>query len=628
MDYRREIDGLRALAILPILVFHFAPSILPLGYLGVDLFFVISGYLITRILRTELAEGRFTLGAFYIRRVRRILPATLVVLVATSVTCLALLLSPDLLNYCASVLSTLTFTANIYFWRVGGYFGTNDELKPLLHMWSLGVEEQFYLVFPIVLYVMFRYLRALRLQLFTVFVLGSMSFVTNIYLVAIGGATPAFFLLPTRAWQFAVGAFVALASTGEAADSMRTRLLSGLGFSLIIANYVMVIPGLPAATMTSIGAGILLWRTIPGGTLLYRLLAYKTSVLVGVMSFSLYLWHWPLIALLKYVSIDPPVIAIVVPCVGLTLVLSYVSWKYIEEPFRKTMSIRSVMALVVCGYGGLIVLMAIVYFNGGFESRHSAAANTLSRAVGSNYRCSMSDYRAYGGSRACLVGQAKTEDYSFALVGNSHAQMYGPAYIKALDAIGQRGLIVPLNGCLPTTDINISTSCLSLSRANFDAIVNDPHVKSVIIALSWNRTDLVNDKGEHQHDSDLSLHGKSLVRLVRDFEKSGRRAFVVGPIHIPGFDFPSVASRQIAFGVEGGRAFSVSARSFEAKHESVIRYLKSEVGDALVLPHQLLCDSKKCYFASETEAFFADSSHLSSEGALRTSPLFEAIVHK
>jgi peptidoglycan/LPS O-acetylase OafA/YrhL len=179
LNYRREIDGLRALAIVPVIVFHFFPSKFPLGYLGVDLFFVISGYLITRIMIDKHETKTFSFRDFYVRRARRILPATLSVLIVTSLFSIGLLSSTDLLRYTESLVATLSFVANIYFWRTGGYFGTNDELKPLLNMWSLGVEEQFYLIFPIVLFAIFRVIRKRQFQLLAIACLAVSSFVLN-----------------------------------------------------------------------------------------------------------------------------------------------------------------------------------------------------------------------------------------------------------------------------------------------------------------------------------------------------------------------------------------------------------------------------------------------------------------
>jgi len=625
MIYRKEIDGLRALAIVPVLIFHFFPSKFPLGYLGVDLFFVISGYLITCILINELDAGIFTFRSFYILRVKRILPATLIVLIPTSIFALILLSSPDLLRYIKSLISTLSFTANIYFWRSGGYFSTNDELKPLLHMWSLGVEEQFYIVFPIALFAIFTLLKKHQHRLATIAFFAVCSFTLNIYILSIGGANPAFFLLPTRIWQFAFGAFIALASSKILETKMNYEVVALFGILLISANYYFTLPTLPSATLMTLGIGLLLWHRVPANTVAGKMLTFKPIVFLGLISFSLYLWHWPILVYLKYVYIQPlPLYALIIGIL-LTLILSYLSWKYIEVPFRKTTSKKSILLFVGGAYVSLIIVILITALNNGFPSRHSQAANNIANSVASNYRCSTFSFISYGGSVACLVGDSSNKKYEVALYGNSHALMYGPAYISVLNDYSKSGLIIPLTGCLPTTEINTSQDCFLPAQKNFEAVLNDEHIKTVIIALTWHEEDFITDKGEWIKDKNFSLRTKSIINLVRSFEQSGKQVYLIGPISIPNYNFASIVSRQLIFDEGNQPVLSTPNNNFDKNFAYVISKLEHELDDRLILPHRLLCDSYNCYFGTDKVAYFADGDHLSLDGAMMMKPLFKGI---
>ncbi len=625
MIYRKEIDGLRALAIVPVLIFHFFPSNFPLGYLGVDLFFVISGYLITCILVDELDTGSFTFRGFYIRRVKRILPATLIVLIPTSIFALILLSSPDLLRYIKSLLSTLSFTANIYFWRSGGYFSTNDELKPLLHMWSLGVEEQFYLIFPIALFALFTLFKQHRYRLVAIAFFAACSFILNIYILSIGGANPAFFLLPTRIWQFAFGALIALTTSKVLETKMSHEVVALFGILLISVNYYFTLPTLPSATLMTLGIGLLLWHRVPANTVAGKMLTFKPIVFLGLISFSLYLWHWPILVYLKYVYIQSlPLYALIIGML-LTLLLSYLSWKYIEVPFRKTKSKKSILLFVGGGYVSLIIVILITALNNGFPSRHSQAVNNIANSVASNYRCSAFSFISYGGSVACLVGDLSNKKHEVALYGNSHALMYGPAFISVLNNYSKSGLIIPLTGCLPTTEVNISQDCFSPAQKNFEAVLSDEHIKTVIIALTWYEDDLITDKGATIKDKGFSVRKKSIINLVRNIEQSGKQVYLIGPISIPNFNFASIVSRQLIFDERSQPVLSSPRDNFDKKFGDVISKLEHELDDHLILPHTFLCDSYNCYFGTDNVAYFADGDHLSLDGAMMMRPLFKDI---
>jgi peptidoglycan/LPS O-acetylase OafA/YrhL len=341
MRYRPEIDGLRAVAVAAVILFHAGFALFRGGFVGVDVFFVISGFLITSIIVEELKTGRFSVLRFYERRARRILPALFTVM-AACIPFAYRLLSPDgLKDFAQSMAAICLFASNILFWGESGYFDTQAELKPLLHTWSLAVEEQFYVVFPLLLLAAWRLGR--RFLLVLVGGIAVFSFITSVNEVR-SFPSAAFYLLPSRAWQLLVGALASLAADGWWNATARHSVvrLSGeaigwvgmtmILFSLLVFDARTPFPGLYAAVPTLGTALVLLAAT--NGTSVGRMLAWRPLVGLGLISYSVYLWHQPLFAFTKHSLLaDLPTDLAIVLCVT-TLVLGCLSWRYVEQPFR------------------------------------------------------------------------------------------------------------------------------------------------------------------------------------------------------------------------------------------------------------------------------------------------------
>ena len=204
-NYIKEINFLRFFSITSVIIYHYFPKIIPKGYLGVDLFFVISGFLISLYLYREIPTKNFRLSIFYNRRIKRIIPATIFLLFFVSLIAFILFTNFDLIKFSKSLIYSIFFSSNFFFWLDGGYFGPNDKLKPLLHFWSLGVEEQFYIFFPALFYFIIKYLKSKTLIFYLILILTILSLFFNIFLINLGGSNPAFFLLPTRIWNFGFG---------------------------------------------------------------------------------------------------------------------------------------------------------------------------------------------------------------------------------------------------------------------------------------------------------------------------------------------------------------------------------------------------------------------------------------
>jgi len=302
LHYRPDIDGLRAVAILLVIVFHALPEALPAGFIGVDIFFVISGYLITGILLKDMTAGHFSYLHFYARRFRRIIPALITVLISILLLGWVLLLSDEYSKVARNVLAGATFTTNLILLREVGYFEWSAELNPLLHLWSLGIEEQFYLVWPPMLLFIFK--RSRRIALYTLLLL-VISFGLNVYFVS-GNETKVFFLLPTRLWELLVGCLLAITDSSESMLAGRfgnTKSIAGaalLAVSIYFINKGESYPGWWAMMPTI--SSYLMISAGPRAPLNRIILANKAMVLIGLMSYPLYLWHWPLLSIARIVE--------------------------------------------------------------------------------------------------------------------------------------------------------------------------------------------------------------------------------------------------------------------------------------------------------------------------------------
>ncbi len=362
MKYRPEIDGLRALAVVPVVFYHAGFSAFSGGFVGVDVFFVISGYLITTIIADEISQDRFSLVRFYERRARRILPVLITVILTTLPFAWFWMMPRDLETYTYSILAVLTFTSNFFFFSETGYFETNAALQPLLHTWSLAVEEQFYIFFPLLMMLLGR--RS------PWFVFSGLALVSLIFAEGMLRVNPAhaFFLLPTRAWELLIGSMAAIwLRQGGALPSLSLwmrDLLSVLGLVLIVYGIVVYddatrFPGLSAVPPT-LGTVLLILFAQPKG-LVQRVLAFQPLVWIGLISYGTYLWHQPVFALYHHrfgsVAFDSHVLLLI----ALSFALAFASYHLVEQPFRKTLGLRAVVRSLLAS-GAVAAGLAVALF--------------------------------------------------------------------------------------------------------------------------------------------------------------------------------------------------------------------------------------------------------------------------
>ncbi len=615
---RTDIDTLRGVSVLAVVAFHVNNQIFTNGYLGVDLFFVISGYVITNSIIKNLDSGNFSFFKFYLKRAKRILPALLVVLFTTIVFASLILLLPDLKRFTESLISALAFISNIYFWSIGGYFSTNDELKPLLHLWSLSVEEQFYLFFPIFIFLIYKFFNKKKYYIIAIISVSILSFILNYKFLS--STEVVFFLFPTRIWQFGIGATFALIPNLKIKNLILENIYTFLGISLIIYNFYNIPKNLPDSTLMCAGLCLLLFKPMSEKNLFLVFFKLKPLIFIGLISYSMYLWHWPIISFLKYIYIENIPIIIMALALTLILLLSSLSWKFIEQPFLNKFSDNFAIKFFGISYVFLIATSLTIIATNNLPSRYGKFPNLIAQSIQTAYDCPPIQYRNFNGSLGCYINNKNNLIPKNILYGNSHAYMFGWSFIEYLKKTNQSGLILQVS-CLPYIDKNVSLRCIEEARKRYNSIIQTKEKQNIYIGLSWASNVLQDEKGNYFRDKNFEVRKKSLDNLIDQLQKNNKNIILIGPVQNPEYDFASKYSRQIIF---GGKKFEGKRdkKEFLDNYKNIIEYYKKKLGKNFIQPHKLLCDDNYCYYHDNNGSFFSDKNHLSKYGSMKMLKLF------
>ena len=668
LKYRPDIDGLRAIAVLAVLFFHTKVPGFSGGFVGVDIFFVISGYLITSIILKDIRENRFSIARFYERRIRRIFPALFPVMVFVLAVGAYLFDQSAFKNLGESITATTLFSSNIVFWRESGYFDAPSLEKPLLHTWSLAVEEQFYIVFPIVLMLIGRYMKGRYVPLvLAAFVL---SFVASVYGVThYPGAT--FYLVPTRAWELLTGSLLALGVFPAPSSSWQKNLGAIVGLAFIFGSIVSYteatpFPGL-AALLPVLGSGLVIHSGRGGGTYLaQKTLTSRPLVFVGLISYSLYLWHWPIVAFTKYLlfrsmnGYDSALIIVV------SFIFASLSWKFIEQPFRgKEQLIPDRNRLfVLAGF-----VMAVFIGSGVLIQMRNGMGERISPEITRNVDKAKDDslLKMYGewnimtdnldkGVMAHIVG-SKTSTPSFALVGDSHASAMIPAIVTQAERKKISGYIITkastpmLLGISRVSNKN-DDGCDEV-RHN-EAIINfintHPTVKTVILVSRWGSyiRGRWTQKGEedlgggHLHDDYGKYPGvqpKAIIvniGLKRAVEKLlSMQRHVVLVTDVPEIGYNVVRAYYISarlpeiFNVDSIRPTLAEYIERQKEANAIIEEIADQPGVTLVRPERIMFDEHgRGKIMVSGKLLYRDGDHLSTAGALYVAPVFDEVFRQ
>ncbi|PKH70109.1 O-antigen acetylase [Stenotrophomonas sp. Betaine-02u-21] len=594
--YRPDIDGLRSLAIAPVVLYHAGVPAFTGGFVGVDVFFVISGYLITSILAREISEGRYSLASFYERRIRRIFPALLLVIAFTLAAAPLFLLPSEFINLGRDAIASLLFVANINFWLQTGYFAADAESRPLLHMWSLGVEEQFYVFAPLLLYVIFRYIPKLKFA--------AVGFAFIFSLAACVYFTPSmpgasFYLLPTRAWELLAGSMLALQAFDQRKMSSSERsvlapnILGCLGLVLVVApvflySKMTVFPGV-AAIAPVVGAALLIYSGESSSV--GRLLSVRPMVGLGLISFSLYLWHWPLVVIFRNAGwLDDSIGKGVV--IALSLALAWLTTKYVEAPTRnrERFTPRG-LASAVGGVAVVLVGLSIFYSSlNGCPARFSSEVVAYDKARNDRSpdreRCHF-DPGLPSLDQACVLGAG---DATLAVWGDSH----GVELAKAISEAGYSVQELTYSSCPPALYRPSPPSrpyCQQHNNRVFNRIVSSKQLRSVVLVAYYSSRETALPEQVSMTAARLRQAGKHVV-IVRPY-----------PLLDGHSDVPSYLARGGAPWVKDHAPADEAFRKTMAEHAEV------------VMPRGIFCAMGRCNLIVDGHPIFFDAHHPSMHAA-------------
>lgn len=614
--YRREIDGLRAVAVIPVVLFHSGVQTFSGGFVGVDIFFVISGYLITGILARQAEAGKFSIATFYSRRIRRIFPALFVVLAATLAAGMWLFLPEELSSLARNAIATAIFCSNILLYRETGYFAMPALYKPLLHTWSLAVEEQFYIFFPLGLWLVHRWKREALLPLFGL--AAAVSFALN---VALMNSMPTFdfYMLPTRAWELLIGGMIAVAPPCrmERREVVAALGLIAIAVALFVLKETMPFPGV-VALLPVLGTTMVIYAA--EGTFTARLLSVAPMRGIGLISYSLYLWHWPVLTFARYALGSQLTPLVTLACIGFATLAAALSWRYIEVPFRRSGPPKRAIAAGLAAITVAIALAALLL--PGMPSRLPPEAVAMGAAASppKSLPACFAEGTANPDFNHCIGGPSM-------MIGDSHAlQFIKPAkqLLPNLKFIG-RGGCMPLAGVTFTRLGRTDENCTQFNSRALTRIASDPRVRTVILAGRWARFTFPSGDPEAQTaDRDI---GTALRDTVAMLHRGGKRVVLIGPV--PEFKEPLPAClaravwRSLSPGVCQHNPLTIHNPTTEA-------WLRSAGADAIIWPSRALCRNGQCVTLLNGRPASFDRDHLTPEAAglvLKRSNFPELVSH-
>lgn len=652
--YRSDIDGLRAVAVLAVVLYHAGIPGFGGGFVGVDVFFVISGFLITRIIAGHLDSGDFSIVSFYERRVRRILPAFFVMLLACSLVVPFVFLPEDRQTFSASAAASVLFVSNMLFAKTQAYFTDVPHYNPLLHTWSLSVEEQFYIVFPIVLILCVKFLKSWLRPV--VALLAIVSFALGVWTTAVFPKI-AFYVAPTRAWELLLGSLIALGAFPLLRRGAGRELSCLLGLVLVVGSIALLssggdFPGINALFPT-IGAALIIHGGEGGRSVVGRLLSLRWLVLIGLVSYSLYLWHWPLFVLADYVVIRPLTGIETAGLIAASFLAAFASWRLVEQPFRRPPPglRRTGLFAAAGGVAAAFLLVSLAQSLPPFVDRGrdmaGGPAGSLANpdrdacigGVGSGQARTARDVDA---RELCRLGESDKAPPSFVLWGDSHAEAIRAGVDAAARTHGVSGYFAGSLGCPPTLGIRPYYNrreygdCVGMNEAVL-RLAHDPQITTVILHARWafffhgSRT-----AGELGPDVQLAAAGiggtnkdilsAGLAATVARLAELGKKVVIVAGVPEIGAHVPSFMARVKYF--RRNLSISVTHKDYNLRNKEfndLLEQISAKYSVKIVYPDDLFCVPDLCKVVQDDKLLYLDDDHLSPAGARLVAPMFEPI---
>ena len=651
LRYRPEIDGLRSVAVVPVVLFHAGFQMFSGGYVGVDVFFVISGYLITGILLGDIERHRYSIARFYERRARRILPALLAMMLVCLPLAWVVMLPDEIAGFGRSVLAVLGFVSNIEFWREEGYFSTASEFKPLLHTWSLAVEEQFYLAFPLILWA----LRGVRPRItFAVLASAALASFAVCEYAAYHFQTANFYLAPSRAWELLAGSLCAFA--GRRGVLRPNSALAACGLAIIVGSILLLDGTVPFPShfaLLPVGGAALVILFAKADRGVGRWLASAPLVGIGLISYSLYLWHQPLFVFARLANDAPPPQWAMLALSALAVVLAWASWRFVEQPFRKRGAAGEARrSLVIAGVATALLTacaggaVASQGWLGRTANPDPAVARFVAAASAKPPAIPGCPLDANGFAAPCTPVVAALQRRTVALFGDSHAKALEPAFVAAART-ANAGLVYGSNGGCPgliggyVVNGNVEPEvCPRLAQAEL-ATARREGVRVVYLASRWT---LYTD-GDPLHpgpryllattphpfrpsraDSRAAL-AQLLRRTIDAYRAAGIEVVIVG--QVPQQDFLLDRTlRKMQFGalpqgiMATVRATSTTVAAIDAQRRNSAQILAVEQrrGVPILDLDAMFRRDGKLLWGDETGTWYVDHSHVSLAGSLRLTP--------